>query len=610
MVEDDFLQMPGSFDGGVNGYALNVEHKLQWSLADLERTGGLTGRIARLVLSAGDWIDRELEERRQAIGGIDNLWFLLTDAADFNPVCASTYTLKGKLTLDQLYAAARRQSEKFPKYKQRVTSVCRRFHGARFEDDPDFDLKNHIHAVTLPEPAGKHELNELVHWDLKHSLWEMVLVENYKDEHGAESALITRGHHALADGQGFVISQLYITSYHDELVHQMHSTADYLHAAKRGKVLPSKLHHALGPLDSLTTNPYTAPLVEILLACAFWSAYALSTFVGLFWSVYQAVHQTALFLLTCWRVDMLTGPQPGPRVKEREFASSRVFSIKDIKLCQQAFSGAKPGSAVAGVPKEQREKVRAKVGHVTLNDVVCAVMADVLGKEIAAKPVDQLNGPWERTKRKLKTVLPSPIGFFIPLSLRAPGDWSLRNLSTGSIVYLNPSSNVSKNVTVHELHAHIHQCRRELSILKHSLLPKLGFRILQLTGQVPALLDISLLANPVKQLKDLFNEWLMRPIYDMTLQSFPVVLTNVPGPAKSTITLGDTEVINWTALPPQGGKGTIGMGIISYAGGLSIAVAADKVPLSIGVAERICARFEKRFELYVQKAQEVLDHLD
>lgn len=102
---------------------------------------------------------------------------------------------------------------------------------------------------------------------------------------------------------------------------------------------------------------------------------------------------------------------------------------------------------------------------------------------------------------------------------------------------------------------------------------------------------------------------------------------SVPGPADSTITLEGTEVLKWTALPPQAGKGalsrdaflfivtddylgTIGMGIISYAGGLSIAVAADKVPSSAGVTERICAGFEERFELYVQKAREVLDHLD
>lgn len=56
-------------------------------------------------------------------------------------------------------------------------------------------------------------------WDLEKPLWEMVIVENYRDKDGAECALIVRGfvlyerillskinpfsrHHTLADGQG------------------------------------------------------------------------------------------------------------------------------------------------------------------------------------------------------------------------------------------------------------------------------------------------------------------------------------------------------------------------------------------------------------------------
>ena len=92
----------------------------------------------------------------------------------------------------------------------------------------------------------------------------------------------------------------------------------------------------------------------------------------------------------------------------------------------------------------------------------------------------------------------------------------MRNLSTGSIVYLDPASDLSDDVTVHKLHAHIHACRRELSILKHSLLPKLCFELLQWIGQIPALLDISLLA---KDARAVLNEWIMRPVYNMALQS-------------------------------------------------------------------------------------------
>ena len=70
------------------------------------------------------------------------------------------------------------------------------------------------------------------------------------------------------------------------------------------------------------------------------------------------------------------------------------------------------------------------------------------------------------------------------------------------------------------------------------------------------------------------------------------------------------EVAKWTAIPPQAGAGSIGIGIMSYAGGISIGVSADLVPGSEGVARRICEGFEQRFELYVARAKEVLDHQD
>lgn len=53
--------------------------------------------------------------------------------------------------------------------------------------------------------------------------------------------------------------------------------------------------------------------------------------------------------------------------------------------------------------------------------------------------------------------------------------------------------------------------------------------------------------------------------------------------------------------------GTIGMGLISYAGGICISVVADAVPSSQGVARRICERFESRFNIYVQLAEQVLE---
>ncbi len=55
--------------------------------------------------------------------------------------------------------------------------------------------------------------------------------------------------------------------------------------------------------------------------------------------------------------------------------------------------------------------------------------------------------------------------------------------------------------------------------------------------------------------------------------------------------------------------GTVGMGLISYAGSMCISVAADRVPASAGVARRLCERFEERFREYVRAAEQVLDEV-
>ncbi|THG97098.1 hypothetical protein EW026_g4854 [Hermanssonia centrifuga] len=492
--------------------------------------------------------------------------------------------------------------KKFPKYGQRLTSVGRKWHGARFEDDPHFDYKNHVHVTQLPEPGGKHQLETLMgefiaqDWDLSKPLWEMLIVENYEDEDGAECALIVRGHHTLADGQGFVISQLYMTSYHDELVNMMSSSAEAVSAAETGTVTPSSVHPLLKPLDRLSepSNVLIAPLVQLFLASVFWISYALTLAVSFGYSTYHLVLDVFLCACTAWRVEMLTAPQPhgAARTKLKEFASSASMSMQDVRTCQKAFSGRRMGAEKDG--KHRR-------GHVTVNDVMCAVMADVLGDEIRSKPVDFTL--WGRVKRALAKVLPSPIGFFIPISIRSPGDWSMRNLSTGWLVYLYPSppSNLPAP-SVPTLHQHIHTCRTALTSLKHSLWPRIFFYIIQATGQVPVLYFGLTSVNALKKR-------VIGPIVDASLRSFPVILTNVPGPAKKPVTLEGMQVVRWTALPPQGGKGTVGMGLISYAGSMCISVAADRVPASAGVARRLCERFEERFREYVRAAEQVLDEV-
>ncbi|KAI0741746.1 wax ester synthase-like acyl-CoA acyltransferase domain-containing protein [Daedaleopsis nitida] len=581
---------------------------------DVERKLNRVGSFGEVAQRVAHLISQEATERRQIIGGVDNFWLLLSDITDFNPACTSVFIMRDHLTVEMLAEQSIRQAEKFPRIRQKLQSVGRLFRGPVFVDDPDFNVLNHIHVRRLPEPAGKRELDAMVaefiaeDWDLSRPLWDTIIVENYKDDEGA-CAVVAKGHHTMSDGQGFVISQLYLTSYFDDLARMMDGAADKLHKAKRGLLLPSEYSKILKPLDQYAGDHPVAPLLHLFLGLLFWLVYFAQTIVSLFWSTYQALRMLLVLLSTFWRVEMVSEDQPGRRTPHREYSCSKTLSMQDVKVCQQAFSGPRPGYAVAGVPKDKRRNVKSNVGHVTLNDVVCAVITDVLGGILASKPEPKTS--WGKIRRALNRTLPTPMAFFIPISLRQPGDWSMRNISTASNVYLNPSRTLTDDISVREIHRHIHDCRYELSLFKHSGWPKICYHLLQLTGQAPIAFPLSWFPKSMDNnvLVNTMRRILVKPIVDASLQSFTAIFTNIPGP-KKPITMHDVDVAKWTAIPPQAGAGTIGIGIMSYAGGLSIGVSADLVPGSEGVARRICESFERRFELYVARAKEVLEHED
>src|SRR3977135_217822 len=102
-----------------------------------------------------------------------------------------------------------------------------------------------------------------------------------------------------------------MTSYYNELLETMNDGAAKLSAAKRGRLRPSKIHPSLRFLDPLSMNALTAPVLQLFLASMFWSATILSTCISIFWSTYQGLHQSILFLLTCWRVETLTASYHG-----------------------------------------------------------------------------------------------------------------------------------------------------------------------------------------------------------------------------------------------------------------------------------------------------------
>jgi WS/DGAT/MGAT family acyltransferase len=88
----------------------------------------------------------------------------------------------------------------FDRFRQKV--VEGRLGAPRWEDDPQFNIANHLHRIALPSPGDASALQALVSdlmstpLDFSKPLWQYHLVEGY----GAGGALICRLHHCIGDG--------------------------------------------------------------------------------------------------------------------------------------------------------------------------------------------------------------------------------------------------------------------------------------------------------------------------------------------------------------------------------------------------------------------------
>ena len=97
----------------------------------------------------------------------------------------------------------------------------------------------------------------------------------------------------------------------------------------------------------------------------------------------------------------------------------------------------------------------------------------------------------------------------------------MRNLSTAANVYLKPANNLSSDISIREIHSHIHRCRYELNLFKHSNWPKFVFHVMQYTGQAPVVFPPSWFGrsqdwNPLTRL---FRVLAVRPAVDAALES-------------------------------------------------------------------------------------------
>ena len=92
--------------------------------------------------------------------------------------------------------------DRYPRLRQRVAEGRLPLLGPQWEDDPRFELENHLHHRALPAPADQDALQDFVGdmmsvpIDRAMPLWHLFFIDGY----GTGCAVLIRVHHSLSDG--------------------------------------------------------------------------------------------------------------------------------------------------------------------------------------------------------------------------------------------------------------------------------------------------------------------------------------------------------------------------------------------------------------------------
>ncbi len=139
---------------------------------------------------------------RRTVGAVDNIWLRMDRPANLM-VIDSVMWLDEPLDLERFRAVVQsRIVDRYPVFHQRIAPDSWPLLAPQWEDDPEFDLDDHLSVAVLPEPGGEAELKLFVEGlmqtplDRDHALWELHVVASYD----GGSAVVCRFHHAIADG--------------------------------------------------------------------------------------------------------------------------------------------------------------------------------------------------------------------------------------------------------------------------------------------------------------------------------------------------------------------------------------------------------------------------
>jgi diacylglycerol O-acyltransferase len=152
--------------------------------------------------------DRPASDRARVADGEDRLSdldeaFLYMERPNQPMQIGCVAEIDGCFERDELLAVLRDRLATIPRFRQRPAHSPLNLRGVRWEDDPGFDVEQHLRHVALPQPADQATLRHVVETlfatplPSDRPLWEIHLIDGLP---GRRSALLCKVHHCMIDG--------------------------------------------------------------------------------------------------------------------------------------------------------------------------------------------------------------------------------------------------------------------------------------------------------------------------------------------------------------------------------------------------------------------------
>jgi NRPS condensation-like uncharacterized protein len=135
------------------------------------------------------------------LNDVDLAWLRMENP--YNPMMIMVVLqLRGQINYERLVTDLKDTLNRYRPFRQRIVRPRQIFSRPYWEDDPDYQIEDHVERLELQSPVNDVAVDKIVNGkintplDFSRPLWNITLVDNHPDG----SILIVRIHHCIADG--------------------------------------------------------------------------------------------------------------------------------------------------------------------------------------------------------------------------------------------------------------------------------------------------------------------------------------------------------------------------------------------------------------------------